>query len=165
LDEGIPDAGHQWIKDFLENEPIMAGPKDTANAVGGKDVTEKLLAIIVSGRFVDVATDKADFTPILDMEPIAGLYDGLSVVMANMAPHPNAAKLVTLWIFGDEQGGKGYTPWFVSGLIPTRTDVPTPPDNPVDLNMLREKFWRYDYDWAYNNLPNMRDFWTEHIVH
>jgi iron(III) transport system substrate-binding protein len=164
LDEGIPDAAHQWIKDFLANEPIMAGPKDTANAVGGKEVTEKLLAIIVSGRFVDVATDKADFTPIIDMEPVTGLYDGLSVVIANMAPHPNAAKLVTLWIFGDEQGGKGYTPWFVPGLIPTRTDVPTPPNNPVDLDMLREKFWRYDYDWAYNNLPNMRDFWTQYIM-
>jgi iron(III) transport system substrate-binding protein len=164
LDKDCPDAGYQWVKDFLENEPIMAGPKDLSNSVGGPDVTERLLAIIVSGRFVDVATGKSNFEPVLELEPIAGAYDGLSVLMANMAPHPNAAKLVIRWMYGDSEGGAGYTPWYTSGLIPARNDVSTPDYTPVDLEILTSKFWRYDYDWVYNNLPTMRDFWTAHIV-
>lgn len=164
LDPGVENAGYQWVRDFAENEPIMGGPKDLSNAVGGLETTEQLLSIIVSGRFIDVHTGKANFEPILGLDPIAGMYDGLSVLMANMAPHPNAAKLVIRWIFGDSEGGEGYTPWFTSGLIPSRNDTDAPEGTPVNLEVLTSSFWRYNYEWVYNNLPLMRDFWTTYIV-
>lgn len=76
------------------------------------------------------------------------------------AKNPNAAKLMIRWLYGDENGGLGYTPNHVPGTWSVRTDVP-PVEGQKDLSKL--KIWAEDGDWLYSNVMRLRDFWIQNM--
>jgi len=163
LDEDCPTAGHQWIKDLIENEVILtASDGDASEAVGTKGQTEAPVGFFGYSKYRDVLKGDLAFEAAINAKPMAGLYYGTTLSMANLAPHPNAAKLMIRWYMGDEEGGKGFEPYFVIGDLPTRTDMALP-EGMFGWDVAREILWGLDYDWCYFNLPDIRDFWTVHI--
>ena len=92
-----------------------------------------------------------------DVKPVVGLTKRNFLVLANKAPHPNAAKLFIRWILGDEQGGAGMEPWFVPGGWPSRSDVKPPVDTTLDD--LKAYTWFLDPEFIYDYGLEVRDFW------
>ncbi len=163
LDEDCPTAGHQWIKDLIENEVVLtASDGDASEAVGTKGQTEAPIGFFAYSKYRDVLKGKLAFEAALDAKPMAGVATGTTLSIANLAPHPNAAKLMVLWYMGDEEGGKGFEPYHVPGDLPTRTDMALP-EGMFGIDVAREVLWDLDYDWCYLNLPDIRDFWTIHL--
>ena len=163
LDEDCPTAGHQWLKDLIENEPILTGSDgDAAEAVGTKGQTEAPVGFFAYSKYRNVLKGELAFEAALDAKPMAGMYHGTTLSIANLAPHPNAAKLMVRWYMGDEEGGKGMKPYHVPGDLPPRSDMVIP-EGMFGWDVARETLWTLDYDWSYLNLPDMRDFWTIHL--
>ncbi|NIN96387.1 MAG: hypothetical protein GTO49_15730, partial [Anaerolineae bacterium] len=163
LDEDCPTAGHQWIKDLIENEPVLtASDGDAAEAVGAMGQTEAPVGLFAYSKYRNVLDGELAFEAALDAKPMAGLRGGTMIGVANMAPHPNAAKLMILWYMGDEEGGKGYEPYHVPGDLPPRMDMAIP-EGMFGWDVAAETLWPLDYDWCYLNLPDIRDFWTIHL--
>lgn len=160
LDEDCPTAGHQWIKNLLRNDPILTSSDgDAAEAVGTKGQTEAPVGFFAYSKYRDVLKDKLAFAPALDAKPTAGMYHATTISVADLAPHPNAAKLMILWYMGDQEGGNGFEPYFVPGDLAPRSDMALP-EGMFGWDVAEQKLWPLDYEWSYLNLPDMRDFWT-----
>ena len=148
------NAGYEWIKRIIENNPIvLARSSDAYPIVGQIDQDNPPIAIGAAMTHVRNAEDPAHgglkFAPITTATPRNGAM--LAPTMLNIAfgaPHPNAAKLLIHWLMGDTEGGAGMTPWFLPGNYPTRTDVTNAPEHPFnpDLSYSLDQldFWTMD---------------------
>jgi iron(III) transport system substrate-binding protein len=92
-----------------------------------------------------------------NVSPKVGISKTNYVIMANKAPHPNAAKLFIRWMLGDIKGGKGMKPWYVQGQWASRADVKPPID--ITLSDLDRYTWFIDYKFVYKKGLAVRDFW------
>ena len=96
---------------------------------------------------------------------MAGTTKTNFLAVANLAPHPNATKLLIRFLLGDANGGAGFAPFFVAGQWSPRVDVPSKLPTPptlrwvANLDELRTKTWFYGYDWLYTHIPKVQDFW------
>lgn len=130
-----PNAGYEWIKRLLANEPSLYPDEHDLDIVGDPQATpgNAPIAVSISGsryRTVgDVARGNLQFAPLTDLTPRSGVEYPALLNIAYRAPHPNAAKLFIHWLFGDEQGGAGFAPWFEPGNYPVRTDIVTKPEH------------------------------------
>ncbi|MFQ5918254.1 MAG: ABC transporter substrate-binding protein, partial [Candidatus Binatia bacterium] len=130
---------------------------DAAKAVGAPGQTKPPLTLSVASSKLRYNKSKGTKLAVgWDIKPVVGLTKGNYLVMANQAPHPNAAKLLIQWLLGDPQGGKGMKPWFVPGQWPSRSDV-----EPIvgKIEDLRKSTWFLDPDWIYQQGLEVRDFW------
>jgi iron(III) transport system substrate-binding protein len=57
--------------------------------------------------------------PIFDLDPIFGVSYPTALVMADMAPHPNAAKLLIRYMMEEE----GFAPWNEPGDYAARASI------------------------------------------
>ncbi|MHB1296360.1 MAG: ABC transporter substrate-binding protein [Anaerolineae bacterium] len=127
LDEDCPDAGYQWLKALLQNEPVLThGDVEVARWVSDPAAGQTRLGLCGLEQYARVAGGELSFTPLTEMAPVAGLYWPTYLAIVDSAPHPNAGKLLVEWMMGDAQGGGGYSAWYQAGLYPARSDVPDP---------------------------------------
>ena len=106
---------------------IAGSTNDVSNAVGQPGQAKPPVGITAFSRLRDKEKNpKLVFDVAYDMKPVMGIATEVIVAIVNQAKHPNAAKLMTRWMMGDEKGGQGYKPYFVLGNIPVRTDQPAP---------------------------------------
>ena len=159
LSPGIPNAGCEWILRLVQNDLVLTTSDGTAaKAVGAPgQETPPLTLSVASSKLRYNITKGTKLAIAWEVQPVVGITKANFLVMANLAPHPNAAKLLIRWLLGDEQGGAGMAPWFVLGQWPSRTDVKPPID--VTLDDLRETTWFLDPDWIYDHGLEVRDFW------
>ncbi|WP_053206443.1 ABC transporter substrate-binding protein [Jiangella muralis] len=138
LDDGVPDAGSQWLKDLYENDVVLVDDTDNVNAAVGQIGQDAPPVGFTSysdrrdnadeGWALQVATDVAPANGIA-FPALLGIVDG--------AEHPAAARLLIDFLMGDdtETGGAGFEPFYVAGDYPVRTDV-VPPADAVALDDL-----------------------------
>jgi len=138
LDDGITDAGQQWIADLFANDLVLVDDTDNVNAAIGAVGQDDPPVGFTSysdrrdnedeGWALQVADDVAP-APGIAFPALMGVVDG--------ARHPAAARLLIHFLMGDdsETGGPGYDPFYVAGDYPTRTDV-TPPEDALGLEEL-----------------------------
>jgi iron(III) transport system substrate-binding protein len=88
--------------------------------------------------------------------PVTGITKRNFLLTANLAPHPNAAKLLIRFMLGDSHGGGGFAPWNVPGGWSPRTDVPPKVGS---LDMLHQYTWFLDTQWIYEHGLEVQDFW------
>ncbi len=159
LSSGIENAGYEFIKRLSDNDLVLTtSDGDAAEAVGAPNQSDPPLTLSVASsklRYNDGRGTK--LAVAWDMAPAAGLTKRNFVVMANKAPHPNAAKLLIRWMLGNAEGGAGIEPFVVPGGWPSRSDVPPKAD--IGLNELSEKTWFNDAEFIYNKGLQVRDFW------
>ncbi len=165
LEAGVPNAGYQWIKDMLKNEPALTSSSgDVANAIGAKGQKAPPVGFTTYSKIRDVIAGTLAFDVMWNMQPIIGFTEETALAMANQAQHPNAAKLLIRWMEGDDKGGKGFVPFYVPGDYPTRTDTPPPKGAKPWLDV--QKFvWSGagDTTYVYNNSVKVRDFWLANL--
>ncbi len=158
LSSGIENAGYEWIVRLVENDLVLTtSDGDAAKAVGAAGQTEPPLTLSVASSKLRYNADGKKLAIAWNVKPVVGLTKRNFLVMANEAPHPNAAKLLIQWLLGDEQGGAGMTPFFVPGGWPSRSDVKPPID--TTLEDLKEYTWFLDPDFIYDRGLEVRDFW------
>jgi iron(III) transport system substrate-binding protein len=165
LESGVPNAGYQWIKDFLKNEPTLTSSSgDAATAVGSKGQKAPPIGFTTYSKIRDVIAGTLTFDVMWNLSPIIGFTEETALAIANQAPHPNAAKLLIRWMEGDEKGGKGFVPFYVPGDYPTRKDVP-PPTGAKPWGDVQKLVWSgaNDTNYTYNTSVKVRDFWLANL--
>jgi iron(III) transport system substrate-binding protein len=161
-----PNAGYEWIKMFFANEPKLVKKEYEARFAGKPSKAKTTLIVNMSlSRITDVGNPKyggIKWYPLVNLKPRIGIIYPTFMNIAYKAPHPNAAKIVIRWLMGDEKGGAGFSPWFVPGYAPARTDVKTAPPHPFvpeltwslkDLN-----FWFLDSEGVWKEKGKVLDF-------
>lgn len=131
LDEGVPDAGSQWISDLYANGVVLVDDTDNVNAaVGATGQDDPPLGFTSysdrrdnedEGWALQVA-DGATPAPGIAFPAYFGVVEG--------AANPAAARLFIDFAMGDdsETGGAAFEPFYVAGDYPTRTDMVAPAD-------------------------------------
>lgn len=159
LSEGIENAGYEFIKRLVENDLVLTTSDGTAaKAVGARDQSDPPLTVSVASSKLRYNDSKDMVLDIAwEMTPKMGISKANYIVMANEAPHPNAAKLLIRWMLGDEYGGAGMTPFFVPGQWPSRADVKPAID--IVLDDLVKYTWFLDLEYIYDYGLPVRDFW------
>jgi iron(III) transport system substrate-binding protein len=103
------------------------------------------------------ATEEGEFVmgPCLDMSPSLGVAKTSYLAVANMAPHPNAAKLLIKFLLTPD----GYEPWDELGTYSAQPSF-TLPEGAMPFEEMMSKTWLmnpvYDWEWA----AKVRDFWA-----
>ena len=155
------NAGYEFLKRLMDNGLIlMSSGTPVTYAVGAPRQTEPPLGIIGPSK-LRLREESELYVDILwDVEPVSSYLSKQAVSIPIYSEHPNAAKLLIRWLYGDEEGGLGYAPFFDLGTWSPRIDVP----QPFDQKELSEmNLWVEDSAWLYENVVKFRDFWIQHM--
>jgi iron(III) transport system substrate-binding protein len=150
------NAGHVFIRWLVENDVVIVNSSDeVAEEIGSPGSHSPSLGIAISSktRLRDLGYE---ITNHFGMEPFAGVYTSVSIMMAGGAPNVNAAKLYVRWLLGEADGqGEGYKPYLQSGAWSVRGDVRD--ESGVQSNELNLLYTNRDY--MYENHENFIVFW------
>ena len=82
------------------------------------------------------------------------------VSIANECEHPNAAKMfIKFWMGGEDGQGEGYAPLVSLGSWSVRPENPNAEGN---LALSDIPLWDIDFDYIYQNIEDVRDYWIAH---
>ena len=165
LGANSPNAGYQWIADFLANDPVFVNSSSiAAERVGALGQDDTPLGIVPYRRYQDVLNERFFFEPILDIEPLAGCLQPTYLAVADRAPHPNAAKLMIRWLMGDpaREDMGGFRQWWNVGEWSPRVDIPVPLAS-YSLFDLGPGAWDLDPYFAFEHVEAVRGFWLAHL--
>jgi iron(III) transport system substrate-binding protein len=166
-----PNAGYEWIKMVLANEPkLVRDPKD-AKYIGESGQAKPALGIgWNSSRITDSGNPKygnIQYTWPINLKPVVGMMYPTPLSIAYKAPHPNGAKLLIRWLMGDEKGGAGIAPWFTPGSWPVRTDIkkaaPHPFNPKLSWRLKDINFWFQDAKGAWKEKKKLLNFFNKHL--
>ena len=159
LSSGAKNAGYEFIQRLVKNKLVLTSSDGSAaKAVGAPDQKDPPLTLsVASSKLRDNKRKGLKLAIAWDVQPKVGITKANYVVMANKAPHSNAAKLLIRWLLGDQTGSKGMKPWYVPGQWPSRSDVK--PSAAKTLKDLDQFTWFLDYKYIYNEGLVVRDFW------
>lgn len=166
LDPGVPNAGYQFLKALAQNQPmIAAGGDDVATTVGTAGQKNPPVGFASWSKIRNAVQygGKLNFDVMTGLQPVMGCFDASQVMIANQAPHPNAAKLLIQWYMGDDKGQLGNAPYYVPGDNSPRKDVAIPKGG-VSLTDLAKITWRNNSDYLYANAIQVRDFWVANLT-
>lgn len=168
-----PNAGYELLKGLINNRPrIFNRHTDLANAVGDPNSTNPPIGISIPFSTLRYAGDPArgnqQLRAITDLTPAVGsLYPALMNI-AIKAPHPNAAKLLMKYLYGNEEGGLGMAPFFIVGNWPARDDIAVQPQHPfvpeLTLPPLSEmNFWMMDPVGVWEMSAEVQEWWMINV--
>lgn len=161
LAEDEPTAAHAFIKRFLANEPVIAKGSDEVIELVGAVGQENPPVGYSSSVKLRKQTDgyAINYDPV-NMSVSNGIYALNFLGIANECEHPNAAKLfIKYWMGGEDGKGEGYAPFVSLGTWSVRPENPTTPEN-VALEDI--PLWPVDFDFIYENIEDVRDYWIAH---
>ncbi len=152
----VPNAGWLWVKKMAQNHPVVVDEIDIAYASVDMDpATEPGYGWTGWNSVEDTEAGDIVMAPCLDMAPSIGIAKTSYLAVANMAPHPNAAKLFIKLALSPD----GYNPWASIGTYPATASIPLEEGEMAFADMLA-KTWLmnpiYDWEWA----AKVRDFWA-----
>lgn len=158
LSEGIQNAGYEWMDRIIKNEIVLTtSDGKVSDAVGHDNQTNPPFGLSVASSKIRNNAKGLKLGIAWDVEPKFGTNKGNYLLMANNAPHPNAAKLLIRYMLGNADGGKGMAPFYVPAQWPSRSDVPALVD--IDLTELANLSWSPDPEFTYLEGLKVRDFW------
>ncbi|MFY7066963.1 ABC transporter substrate-binding protein [Nocardiopsis changdeensis] len=131
LDEGVENAGQQFIKDLYANGLVLVDDTDNVNqAVGATGQDDPPVGITSYSDRRDNEEEGWALQASLGTVPSPGITFPAYIGMVNGARNPAAARLVADFLMGDgsETGGPAYEPFYVPGDYPVRTDMAEPAD-------------------------------------
>ena len=138
LDDGVPDAGSQWIADLYANGVVLVDDTDNVNAaVGAVGQDSPPVGITSYSDRRDNEDEGWALQVATGVTPANGIVFPAYVGLVADAEHPAAARLFIDFLMGDdtETGGEAYEPFYVAGDYPVRTDM-TAPEGAVSLEEL-----------------------------
>ena len=154
---GTQNAGYEFLKRFMENDPVfISSNAELAEAVGIRGQENPPLAFAASSRMRDRKDKGYALQVVSQITPNTGLAGLNTLYIVNEAPHPAGAKLLIRWLMGEADGqGAGFYPFNTIGGWPLRDDV-----TPVDPMLLSEiNIPDIDRTDIYYKLREVSDFW------
>ena len=131
LDEGVADAGQQFLFDLYANDVVLVDDTDAVNAAIGATGQERPPVGFTS--YSDRRDNEEEgwaLQAASGVAPANGIVFPALLGIAEDAANPAAARLMVDFLMGDdtETGGPAYAPFLVAGDYPTRDDVAAPAD-------------------------------------
>ena len=156
-----PNAGYAFIKRFLANSPIIAkGSDEVIELVGAKGQKNPPVGYASSVKLRKQRDGYAINYGPKTMHVSNGIPALNFIAIANECKHPNAAKLfIKFWMGGEDGKGKGYEPLVSLGSWSVRPENPTAKGN---IPLADIPLWDIDFDYIYNNIETVRDYWIAH---
>ncbi|GAA4830264.1 ABC transporter substrate-binding protein [Paenibacillus vulneris] len=157
--EGTENAGYEFIKRFLKNDPVLMKSSDeVVEAVGATSQGKPPIGIGASSKLRDVVEKNLNIAATYDVKPRISVVGPSYLYVADKAPNVNAAKLMIRWMAGEADGkSDGFKPFNVMGSWSTRTDNGRTDQLPID----KLHVWDYDSDFFYKNYVKFREFWLK----
>ncbi len=158
----VPEnAGYLFLRKLARNSPVMepgGDEVDTAYASLGMDpAVEPGYGLTGWDSYDATLNGEIAMAPCLGMKPVIGIFKSNYVAIANMAPHPNAAKLFIKFILSQE----GFKPWNKIGTFPA-ADGLTAWDGAPSLADI--SVWPSDDAFAWANNSKVRDFFAVELL-
>lgn len=158
LDEGVDDAGLQFISELYANDVVLVDNTDTVNAaIGATGQANPPVGFTSYSDRRDNEDEGWALQVAANVAPSPGIaFPAMLGVTAN-AQNPAAARLLIDYMMGDdtETGGEGFEPFYVAGDYPTRSDVVAPADA-VSLDELGA--WRIEPESSAERRDEIADF-------
>jgi iron(III) transport system substrate-binding protein len=154
----VPNAGWLWIKKMAQNHPTVVDEIDIAYASVGMDpAVEPGLGWTGWTSVEDTEAGDIVMAPCLDLNPVFGIMKTSFLGIANMAPHPNAAKLFIKFALSPA----GFKPWNKVGSYSGQLGMEdSNAEEVMPFSEVMPKSWEmnpiYDWEWA----AKVRDFWA-----
>lgn len=119
LSPGIMNASEEWMMQFLKNDPVTMS-STTKIFKGVAEVKQKNppIGFTTFSKLRSTKKGKYEAKAFYDLEPVFGVAYPTVFVIADLAPHPNAAKLLIKYMVGE-----GIGPWDVIGDYAARSDI------------------------------------------
>ncbi len=114
-----PNASMEWLYRVLQNDPVFLGSTTKiANSVGDVEQDDPPVGITTFSKMRKVEPGVYEWAPAYDLQPVFGISYPTVLVIADQAPHPNAAKLLVKYMMEE-----GYYPWNEPGDYASRSDL------------------------------------------
>ena len=160
--EGIENAGYEFLKRLMDNGLIlMADSGSVMKAVAAPGQTDPPLGVLGFSKLRTIQEENLTAVFAEDIAPVTGFRTTTIMAVGAFSSHPNAAKLMIKWMYGDDNPDEslaGYKPYHVIGNWSVRTDVPEPEgQRPIE----EMDFYVEDAEWLYKNAIKVRDFWLQ----
>lgn len=156
LNDDCPNAGYQWIKSLLANEPrLTMSDAEVAQLVGDPKTETLWVGICGYEQYPKVTWGELTFAPMSAVSPMAGLQWPTYLAVASQAQHPAMSRLIVRWLMSES----GYTPWAEAGFYPARSDLPDPP-GAIPRVELEPRLWKLDTE----NLAEDKLIVRDHIA-
>ena len=142
-----PNASIEWLYRFLGNEPVfMSSTTKIFKNVGDVKQDNPPLGITTFSKMRKNEEGVYAAAPIYDLDPVFGVSYPTALVMADMAPHPNAAKLLIRYMMEEE----GFDPWNEPGDFAARSSIQASQLKNFSLPSFEElKLWPIDPEEIY----------------
>lgn len=144
VEQGLNNAGEQFISDLFANGVVLVGSTDEVNAAVGTSGQENApLGFTSYSDRRDNAEEGWALQVANDVTPANGIVFPAVLALTAEPQNPAAARLVIDFLMGDdsENGGAGYAPFYVAGDYATRNDI-TPHPDAIPLDQFSG--WRID---------------------
>ncbi|MND84475.1 hypothetical protein D3C80_763670 [compost metagenome] len=144
LDEGVENAGQQFIVDLFQNDVVIVGSSDDVSAaVGRKGQTNPPIGFTTYSDMRDNEREGWALQVANNIEPSNGILFPAVIAITAKTMHPAAARLTVDFLMGDDSknGGPSYAPFYVPGDYATRSDMA---DNPKAVPLDKLSAWRVD---------------------
>ncbi|MGV3575313.1 MAG: ABC transporter substrate-binding protein [Devosia sp.] len=131
LDDGVENAGQQFIVDLFENDLILVSSTDDVNAaVGALGQDNPPVGFTSYSDRRDNEDEGWALQVANNVIPSNGIIFPAVLAVSSSATHPAAARLVIDFLMGDDSdtGGAGFKPFYVAGDYATRSDIVSHPD-------------------------------------
>jgi len=131
LDEGVENAGQQFVKDLYANGLVLVDDTDNVNdAVGGTGQDDPPVGFTSYSDRRDNEEEGWALQASLGTAPSTGITFPAYIGMVSGSDSPAASRLVADFLMGDdtETGGAAFEPFYVAGDYPVRTDMAAPGD-------------------------------------
>lgn len=125
-----PTASMEWLYRFLQNEPVFQGSTTKIfQNVGDVAQDNPPLGITTFSKLRKNKEGVYAAGPAFDLDPVFGVTYPTTLTMADMAPHPNAAKLLIRYMMEEE----GFKPWNEPGDYAARAGTEAKQISDFDL--------------------------------
>ena len=154
---GTENAGYEFLKRFMENDPVfISSSSEMVEAVGTRGQERPPLAYASSSKMRERKEKGYALQVVSQIKPHTGLSGLNTLYVVNEAPHPAGAKLLIRWLMGEADGkGEGFKPFNTIGGWPLRDDVKAVDSIPLsDINIQD-----IDKTEIYYKLRDVSDFW------
>lgn len=160
-----PNAGYEWIKAIYSND-LIVGTSDTTIAenvgVKGQNAKRELppVGLFVYSKARYATSKNLALKPAMDMEPFAGFYYSLYLLMATNAKNPHAAKLFIEYLFTAE----GFEPWGVDcGTYSANPNNPIQEDIDFPFAVWEPLLVGEEGDFTFDNRAEVEEFLNQYI--
>lgn len=115
-----PNAAMEWLYRLLQNDPIFVGSTNKIfQNVASVDQENPPMGIVTFSKLRDNEPGMLESAAAYGVGPVMGVAYPTVLVIADNAPHPNAAKLLIRHMMEEE----GFEPWNVLGDYAARSDI------------------------------------------